>query len=127
MKHIIIAVLSMGLLFGVHLNGRGADAPNDTPAGKTEKKAKYRPFNGTVKAVNLQAKTIKLQGDKAQEFAIGTETVIKKDGQPATLDNIAVGDKVGGRARETSDGKWEAVSIKFGTKAVKEDPKKTAE
>jgi Cu/Ag efflux protein CusF len=125
--NIIMAVLSLGLLLGSPVNTRAADAPNDTPAGKTEKKAKHRPFNGTVKAVNLEAKTITLQGDKAQQFAIGAETVIKKEGQPATLASIAAGDKIGGRARETADGKWEAVTINLGTKAVKETPQKKTE
>ena len=123
MKSILIAVLSLSLMVGATVNSRGAEDPK-APAEKVEKKAKFRPFNGVVKAVNKEAKTFTLQGDKAQEFAVGAETVLRKDGQPATLDNIAAGDKVGGRAREATGGKWEAVTINIGTKAVKEAPKK---
>ena len=124
MRHIILTTLALGLFLGLQATGTGAEASKNTPeTAKQEKKEKYRPFNGLVKAINKETKTITLAGDKAQEFRLSAETVVKKEGQPATWESIEVGVKVGGRAREAADGKWEAVSINVGTKAPKEPPK----
>ncbi|MBN2506032.1 MAG: hypothetical protein JXQ71_05000 [Verrucomicrobia bacterium] len=127
MKHIILAVLALGVLCGSPIHGRAGGAVDTPPAGQAEKKAKFRPFHGTVKTVDPDGKTITLQGNRAQQFAISTNTVIRKNGQPATLDSIATGDKVGGRARQTADGKWEAVTLNLGSKAAKEPPRKSGE
>jgi len=95
-----------------------AQAADKAGAPKNEAQTKFRPFNGVIKSVDKSGKAIILQGAKAQTFQIISETKITKDGKPATLDDLADGDSVGGRARETADGKWEATTINAGKKAV---------
>ena len=120
MRKLLIANLATLLCFGGSLIAQAADKPADKAAeGKKEAKSKFRPFNGTIKSVDKTAKTITLEGEKAQAFQITSETKIVKDGKPAILDELSAGDKIGGRARETSDGKWEALTINAGKKAVK--------
>lgn len=84
-----------------------------------DEKPKFRPFNGKIKAVDKTAKTITLEGEKAQVFQVTSETKISKDKKPATLEDVAVGDRVGGRAREEADGKWVALVINAGIPAAK--------
>lgn len=88
-------------------------------AQAADEKPKFRPFNGKIKAVDKTAKTITLEGEKAQVFQIISETKITKDKKPATLDDLAVGDRVGGRAREEAEGKWAALVINAGIPAAK--------
>lgn len=122
MKKLLIAIVCAGVLLGTNLNLLAADKPAEKkPAVKKEQAAKTRPFNGVIKAVDQSAKTITLEGEKAQTFSVTSETKIMKAGKPATLADLAVGDKVGGRAKETADGKWEALTINAGTKAVKSE------
>ena len=84
-----------------------------------DEKPKFRPFNGKIKAVDKTARTITLEGEKAQVFQITSETKITKDKKPATLEEVAVGDRVGGRAREEADGKWVALVLNAGLPAAK--------
>ena len=83
-----------------------------------EAKAKFRPFHGKIKEADKQAKSIVLEGEKAQTFQITTETRISKEGKPATFDELTAGETVGGRAQE-NDGKWDAVTINIGKPPVK--------
>ena len=82
---------------------------------------KSRPFNGTIKIVNAPARQIVLQGKKAQTFNILPQTKITKNSNAAKLEQIVVGDKVGGYARERVGGGWDALSVKATTqeKSVK--------
>ena len=86
--------------------------------GKKEGRAKYRPFTGKIKEVNKTAKTLTLEGEKAQTFQVTSETRISKESNPATFDDLTVGESVGGRAYN-NEGKWEAVKINIGTLAVR--------
>ena len=96
-------------------------ADNEKPADKNEH---FRPFRGTIKSVDKGAKTITLEGEKAQTFAIASDTKINKDGKPAALVDLVVGEAVGGRARETEDGKWTAVTINAGKRPSAKPPEK---
>lgn len=126
MRHLILSALALGLWLGLPASGWSADPPKASPPTtkaekeKPKEKEKYRPFNGTVKAVNKETKTLTLTGGKAQEFQLTADTVVKKGGQPASWETIEAGTKIGGRARETADGKWVAVTITIGTKPPKE-------
>lgn len=92
-----------------------ADKPDEAPPAKTEKKARSTPFNGKVSAVDKAAKTVTLEGkEKVRVFQITSETKIHKDKKPATLDDVMVGDRVGGAYRETSEGKMELVTLNTG-------------
>lgn len=119
MKKVFLAAVLAAFAFSISLPAPAADKPSDKAAEK-EAKGKFRPFNGKIKEVDKTAKTIKLEGEKAQTFMITSDTKIQKDGKSATLDDVTVGETVGGRARENADGKWEATSLRLGQKPAKE-------
>ncbi len=124
MKKLLIALVLTVVIGGVIPNCPAADKPGDKPGeAKKDAKPKFRPFNGKVKAVDKTAKTITLEGEKAQTFHVTAETKINKEGKPATLNDVAAGEQVGGRAREGAEGKWDAVTVNVGKPAVKPPPK----
>ena len=92
---------------------------NNAQAEKSEAKEKFRPFRGTIKSVDAAAKSITLDGEKAQTFAVASDAKLTKEGKPATFADLAVGDAVGGRAKEAGEGKWTAVTINAGKPAAK--------
>lgn len=98
----LLAIAS--LLFAFALNAA------DQPAAKT------RPFHGTIKTINKPVRTIVLKGEKAQTFRINAETKINREGKPVGFDDIAVGDMLGGFARQAPDGHWEAVTLNLKAK-----------
>jgi len=103
-----IAVLAATVL-AMPFAALSADAPATPPAPK---KARALPFNGKVGAVDKVAKTVTLEGkEKARVFQITSESKIRKDKKPATLDDVMVGDRVGGSQRESADGKMEVVTL----------------
>jgi len=104
-----IAVLAAAVM-AMPMLTHAADA---TPPAKPEKKAKALPFHGTVGSMDKVAKTVTLEGkEKTRTFQITSETKIHgKDKKPATLNEVAVGDHVGGSSRETADGKMELVTL----------------
>jgi len=101
-----------------------ADKPADKKPAADEH---FRPFRGTIKAVDPGAKTITLEGEKAQTFAIVSETKISKDGKPAAFADLVTGEAVGGRARETADGKWMAVTVNAGKRPSAKPPENDKE
>ncbi len=112
-----IAVLA-GAVMALPFLALSADAPADAP--KTEKKTRGMPFNGKVGAVDKATKTITLEGkEKERVFQITSETRIRKDRKPATLDDVMVGERVGGFARENAEGKMEVVTLSAGLPAPK--------
>ena len=112
MRRVITAIIMAALFSGASLSLQAADQPADkAPDGKKETPEKFKGFNGKVKSVDKVAKSITLEGDKAQTLQITSETRISKDRRPATLDAVTAGDHVTGRAREGADGKWEALTL----------------
>ena len=71
------------------------------------------PFRGKVEAVDKNAKTVTVSG---KVYQITSETRIKKDEKPGTLDDGIVGEAARGSYRKTEDGKLNAVSVFFGLK-----------
>ncbi len=125
MKKLIIPLLLALAVVGAPAVSLAADQPaSPASEGKKDAKAKFRPFRGTIKTIDKSAKVITLDGEKAQTFQITSETKINKDKKPAILDDLATGDVVGGRARETGDGKWDALTINVSNKPVKEPANK---
>ena len=107
---ILLRIGLAAVMMAVPLAVRAADKAPDAP--KTERKARSLPFNGKVGAVDKTAKTITLEGKARQRvFQVTSETRISKDKKPAVLDDVQVGDRVGGSARENADGKMELVSL----------------
>ena len=69
------------------------------------------PFRGKISAVDKTAKTITV-GERA--FQITSETRIMKAGKPATLNDAAVGEEIGGSYTKADDGKLTARSVRIG-------------
>ena len=59
-------------------------------------------------------KTITMRGEKHRVFYVTPQTKINTDKNPTTLNAVAVGDYVGGYAREKADGKLELVTLNVG-------------
>jgi|SRR4051812_43082624 len=95
-----------------------AEMPASKVPPASAQKVKQRPFSGTIKTVDKAIKAIILKGEKAQTFLVTAQTKIKKNGKPATLDQIVPGDSLGGFARQMPDGKWEALTLNVGLKTA---------
>ena len=76
-----------------------------------EKKKGNPPINGKVAAVDKTAKTVTI-GQTV--IHITSETRIQKAGQPATIDDITVGEQGMAVIRKTDDGKVEAMRFRIG-------------
>src|SRR5438132_5216909 len=112
-----VACVSSGL--------RAAEGSKDKPSQSpgSDNKPKQRPFRGKVSAVDKTAKTITLEGkEKSRTFQITSGTKITKDGKPAVLDDVTVGESVRGVAKENAAGKLEAVTVKVGALAGNAKP-----
>jgi hypothetical protein len=81
------------------------------PAGTGAKaeavpKAKGMPFYGKVGAVDRTANTLALEGkEKKRLFYVTSATKIHRDKQPARLEDVAVGQWVGGFVRPDANGR----------------------
>ncbi len=104
---------------------RAQDNSTNPPSapGQTEpvkpKKHEGNVFRGSVSAVDTKAMTLTVG---KRTFEVTSETKITKNGQPAILSDIAVGDKIGGAYKKTDDGKLAATTINDGKKPG-EEPK----
>jgi hypothetical protein len=79
------------------------------------KKGRGLPFHGNVAAIDTRSRTVTMEGKKQRMFRLTAETKIHKDKKETTLAALAVGDYVGGYARETADGKLELVTLNIGS------------
>jgi hypothetical protein len=117
-KHILrIAVLSL-------LATAIAVAPTQTLAQENKEKSTAEkkdapksergiPFRGKVAALDKTVKTLTV-GERV--FHITADTKMRKDNKPATLDDVAVGDEIGGTYSKGDDGKLTAKSLRIGPK-----------
>ena len=90
-------------------------------------KAKALPFHGKISAVDQTAKTFSIAGKEATRvFKIVEITVITKDGNPATMADVAENEDVRGSYWKREDGSLEAKTVKLGQKSGSEmsKPKK---
>jgi len=125
MKNQIAKIALFGLvaaaLVAVPTAGRAGDSTN-TPA-QTVPKKHSQPFHGKVAAVDTAAMTVSVA---SLTINVTSETKITKDGKPATLSDIAVGDTVGGSFRKDDTGKLNASIIRANDKAPTGEKKKKA-
>ena len=120
-KQIIKLTLSLfaTAIIAAPLLSRAQDNGTNPPAtpGQTEptkpKKHESNVFNGKVVAIDAKAMTLTVG---KRTFDVTSETKITKDGKPAILSDITVGDKVGGAYKKTDDGKLAATTINDGKK-----------
>ncbi len=88
-----------------------SDSPSATPVLK--KGSKF-PFHGKLQAVDAIAMTITVSGKTPRVYILTPDTKIKKNGKSATLNDAVVGDDVGGYVLKGADGKYTALSVRFG-------------
>lgn len=97
------------------------DKPSQSPG--SENRPKQMPFRGKVSAVDKTVKTVTLEGkDKGRTYQITSATKITKDGKPAVLNDVVVGESVAGLAKQNAAGKWEVATLRVG--AATGTPKK---
>jgi hypothetical protein len=93
----------------------GPGVQTDDPKPPT--RAKQMPFRGKIVKVDPEKKTIALAGrEQDRIFHIKEESRIRKGGQPAKLEDVKVGDTVGGLARANSQDGWDVVTLNVGEK-----------
>jgi hypothetical protein len=104
-----------------------AATPTEIPAAATNGVAKaghnksgVLPFHGKLKAVDAAGGTISVG---TRTFEINSETIIIKNGKPATLADGVVGDETGGAYKKTADGKLVITKLRFGAKTTDESAK----
>jgi hypothetical protein len=105
----------------------GADGISQEPKPPT--RAKQMPFRGTIVKVDLEKKTIALAGkERDRVFHIIEESRIRRAGQPVKLEDVRVGDTVGGLARANGENRWDVLTLNLGEKpdgsAAKEVPQR---
>ena len=97
-------------------NSTNAMAASDQSTNAPAKPKKHGSLvaSGKVSEVDTNAMTLTVG---KHMFAITSETKINKNGVPAILSDIAVGDKVGVAYKKTADGKFNAATINDGKKS----------
>lgn len=124
MKKLLYTLALTSTLIAANYAVSGADEPAQKPA-ETKAKAAGLPFRGKVSAVDKDAKTVSLAGkEKSRTFQITQSTKIKKEGKPATLSELTVGESVGGYALRTDSGHPEVVTLNIGKAAKGRDETK---
>ena len=105
---------------------RAEDKPSKPEAGTNAvphapKKHGVIPFHGKVASVDAAAATVSVG---TLTINITSETKITKNGKPATLSDITVGEKISGSYKKDEAGKLDASSINIGEKGEGKKPKK---
>lgn len=85
----------------------------NSPAATAPAKKHGVPFHGKAAAVDTAAMTVTV-GTKT--FNIASDTKITKDGKPATLSDITVGETISGSSKKDAAGKLNATVIHIGEK-----------
>jgi hypothetical protein len=84
------------------------------------------PFHGTISSTDAKAKSFTIAGkEKARTFKITDKTAITKNGQSATIKDVAAKDEARGSYWKMPDGSMEVKTLKLGpatdqTKAAQE-------
>ena len=78
-----------------------------------------------ISAVDQSAKTFTIAGkETSRVFKVTDKTTVTKDGNPATMSDIAEKEEVRGSYWKGEDGSLEAKTVKLGAKTEKEKSKK---
>jgi hypothetical protein len=110
-QQFLLSTLLAAAVLGIVLPAPAAD----TPPAPDPAKAKRMPFGGKLKAIDKVAKTITIDRENKNTFAVTSNTKITKAGKPATLNDAVIGEDVGGLAVD-KDGKLELLSLRLGAK-----------
>jgi hypothetical protein len=113
MKQLLITSILACSLLCILPASQAADKPTEETPPKT-KVASRLLFHGTISAIDKTAKTIALEEKgKSRTFQVTSATRIHKDGKPATLDEIAVGESARGSYHD-KEGKLELNTLRVG-------------
>ena len=124
-NQIALFALVAAALIAAPVVSRAEDKPaKSAPAADAAAPAAKKhslPFNGKVTSVDATAMTVTVG---SQTLNVTSETKIVKDGKPATLADITVGESARGSYKKDDAGKLNAASISIGEKAPKGESKK---
>jgi uncharacterized protein YqeY len=120
---LLLAGLASAMIAGMTTPMQAATKAATTENAKA-KKAKATVYNGKVATVEKMAKTFTLDGKKDLVFQVTSETRIVKDGKPATMDDVTVGESVKVRSK-VKDDKTDALLVQIGKVASKAKAKKS--
>lgn len=105
-----------------------ADAPKAPAAAARKPSGSSYPFRGTVEAVNLNARTITLEGKKSERVLhVTAETTLEKDGKPAKLEEVAPGDYAKGLVTRPDGTREVLVKATLGPKPERKARQKSPE
>ncbi|HLX73041.1 MAG TPA: hypothetical protein VKV04_25730 [Verrucomicrobiae bacterium] len=108
----LLALAVSGTPIVLHAQDTNAPATTNKPAANPA--LRPVPFHGKVKAIDMGAMTITVA---MRTFQITSQSIITKDGKPATLSDGAVGDNATGQVKREAvgtEGKWTVVKLNFG-------------
>ena len=103
----------------VVLHAQDTNATNAAATNKVSTNPSLRPLplaRSKVKAIDNGAMTITVAN---RTFQITSQTKLMKDGKPAVVADIIVGDEVTGLVKREADGKWTALKLNFGVAVPK--------
>ena len=89
-------------------------AAAERKASTAEKKPGAHPFHGKLTSIDKSAKTITVG---KTNYHVSSETKMKKDGKPATLEDGVIDEGVTGYVKPNEEGKMVASSVNFGGKS----------
>ena len=117
--HRVAALAAAALFSATFLVVSAQDAPKEKKKG-----GGALPYAGKISAVDGGAKTVALSTkNKSKTFVISDATKITKDGKPAGMDVVVVGEE-GAVSYVTKDGKQHANSLRVGAKSNAGDVQK---
>ena len=127
---VCVAALAVCAPLSVSAKGKKSEAspaPSASPTASAAAAASSRalPFHGMISSVDQSAKTFTIAGkETSRVFKVTDKTTVTKDGNPATMSDIAEKEEVRGSYWKGEDGSLEAKSVKLGAKTEKEKSKK---
>lgn len=112
-KHIALYAVIAAALLAAPVASRAQETPATPPAGETGAKPRKGalPFHGKVSAVDTTAMTVTVG---SLVINVTPKTKITNAGKPATLEDLKVGEMIGGAYKKDDAGKLTATAIHIG-------------
>ena len=123
MKNVLYTAILSASFLAATFAACAADEPAPKPV-QTRQVASGLPFRGKISAIDKTLRTLSLAGkEKTRTYQITEGTKIKKDGKPATIEDLMVGEAVGGYALRNngSSGHPEVVTLNLGKRGAPAD------
>jgi hypothetical protein len=122
---VALAVCSPLSISAKEKKSEASPAASASPSASAAASTRALPFHGMVSAVDQSAKTFTIAGkETSRVFNVTDKTTVTKDGNPATMSDIAEKEEVRGSYWKNADGSLEAKTVKLGPKTEKEKTKK---